>query len=160
MTATQDDMIAELQNANAALQARLDAALTQRTSDYDERIEHQAATIDVLKAMSASPGDPQPVFDLIVRQARDCCWMWRRWYYSNTTEIRFICVPAMAARRCPGPPRGKLTRARWPRTPDRGSLTCRAILDGAIIHIRDMTPSLAYPRLVRNLGTNRMSRSH
>ena len=70
MTATQDDTIAELQNANAALQARLDAALAQRTSDYDERIKHQAATIDVLKAMSASPGDPQPVFDLIVRQAR------------------------------------------------------------------------------------------
>ena len=29
----------------------------QRNSEYGERIEHQAATIDVLKAMSASPGD-------------------------------------------------------------------------------------------------------
>ena len=41
----------------------------QRNSEFGERIEHQAATIDVLKAMSASPGDPQPVFDLIVRRA-------------------------------------------------------------------------------------------
>ena len=39
MTATQDDMIAELQNANAALQARLDAALAQRNSEYGERID-------------------------------------------------------------------------------------------------------------------------
>ena len=46
------------------------AALAQRNSEYGERIEHQAATIDVLKTMSASPGDPQPVFDLIARARR------------------------------------------------------------------------------------------
>ena len=44
----------------------------QRNSEYGERIEHQAATIDVLKAMSASPGDPQPVFDLIVASDELC----------------------------------------------------------------------------------------
>ena len=43
------------------------------TVEYGERIEQQAATIEVLKAMSASPGDPQPVFDLIVERARTCC---------------------------------------------------------------------------------------
>jgi len=32
-----------------------------------------SAPIDVLKATSASPGDPQPVFDLIVRRARELC---------------------------------------------------------------------------------------
>ena len=52
---------------------RATAELAQRNSEYGERIEHQAATIDVLKAMSASPGDPQPVFDLIVRQAQELC---------------------------------------------------------------------------------------
>ena len=78
MTATQDDTIAELQRANAELRReelaeRGTLALAQRNTEYDERIEHQAATIDVLKAMSASPGDPQPVFDLIVERARDLC---------------------------------------------------------------------------------------
>ncbi len=43
------------------------AALAQRNSEYGERIEQQTATIDVLKAMSASPDDTQPVFDLITR---------------------------------------------------------------------------------------------
>ena len=47
--------------------------LAQRNTEYGERIEHQAATIDVLKAMSASPGDAQPVFDLIAERARDIC---------------------------------------------------------------------------------------
>ena len=55
-----------------ALQERT-AALAERNSEYGERIEQQAATIDVLKVMSASPGDPQPVFDLIVRTARELC---------------------------------------------------------------------------------------
>lgn len=73
MTATQDDMIAELQRASVNLQQRLDAALARRDSDYNERIEHQTATIDVLMAMSASPEDPQPVFDLISVRARDIC---------------------------------------------------------------------------------------
>ena len=73
MAITQDDMIAELQRTVAALQEKLDAALAQRSSEYGERIEHQAATLDVLKAMSASPGDAQPVFDLIAERARDIC---------------------------------------------------------------------------------------
>ena len=151
MTATQDDMIAELQNANAALQARLDAALTQRNSDYDERIQHQAATIDVLKAMSASPGDPQPVFDLIVRQAR-----------------ALLDVPAVASVRirrssgsfaCQrrrrddfGAAAWEAYKSGWPRTPDRGSLTCRAILDGGIIHVCDMTTEPGISQMVRNSG--------
>ena len=55
-----------------ALQERT-AALAERNSEYGERIEQQSATIDVLKVMSASPGDPQPVFDLIVRRAQELC---------------------------------------------------------------------------------------
>ena len=46
------------------------AALAARNSEYGERIEQQAATIDVLKVMSASPGDAQPVLELIVERAR------------------------------------------------------------------------------------------
>jgi hypothetical protein len=45
--------------ALAALHAR-STALTQRDIEYAERIAHQSAIIDVLKAMSASLGDTQP----------------------------------------------------------------------------------------------------
>ena len=51
------------------LQART-AELAERNTAFAERIDHQAATIDVLKQMSASPADAQPVFDLICNQAR------------------------------------------------------------------------------------------
>jgi GAF domain-containing protein len=90
MSATADQELAELrraylelqcayvesQNERAAALAELQArtaALAQRDSDYGERLKHQSATIDVLKVMSASPSNPQPVFDLIVRQAQAQC---------------------------------------------------------------------------------------
>jgi hypothetical protein len=89
MTAPQTDATTDPQSI-ISLQQRLDAGLAReamlttelaartaelakRNSEYREKIEHQAATIDVLKVMSASPGDPQPVFDLIARQAREQC---------------------------------------------------------------------------------------
>ena len=53
--------------------AERNAELAHRNSQFGERIKQQAATTDVLKAMSASPGDAQPVFDLIAVRARDLC---------------------------------------------------------------------------------------
>src|SRR3984957_10586425 len=90
MTAPQTTATSDPQSTIAALQQRLDAGLAreaalaeeltartaelaERNSEFGERIDHQAATIDVLKAMSASPGDAQPVFDLIVRRANQLC---------------------------------------------------------------------------------------
>jgi len=83
MTVHQTDATTDPQSIVAALQQRLDEALAReaalaealatRNSEFGERIEQQAATIDVLKVMSASPGNPQPVFNLIVERARDLC---------------------------------------------------------------------------------------
>src|SRR6202030_3280807 len=55
-----------------ALQERTEA-LAERNSEYGEQIEHQSATIDVLKAMSGSPDATETVFDLITSRARELC---------------------------------------------------------------------------------------
>jgi two-component system NtrC family sensor kinase len=47
--------------------------LARRNSEYSERIDQQTATINVLEAMSASSGDAQPVFQVIVERARAFC---------------------------------------------------------------------------------------
>ena len=90
MTGSPVDTTTDLHAVIAALRAERDSALAQksalveelaaqtaelgeRNSEFGERIAQQAATIDVLKVMSASPGDPQPVFDLIVERACACC---------------------------------------------------------------------------------------
>jgi hypothetical protein len=52
MTATRDNAIADLQRDNAELRRQPDACraeLAVRNSEFGERIEHQSATIDVLK---------------------------------------------------------------------------------------------------------------
>jgi hypothetical protein len=76
VTAPPDDLTSDLHATIAALRRQLDertAELAARDSAYGERIAHQSATIDVLKVMAASPGDAQPVFDLIVRRASELC---------------------------------------------------------------------------------------
>src|SRR5438132_8219843 len=138
MTVTLDAAAADLQRANAELQRQLDecrAELAARNSEYGERIEHQSATIDVLKAMSASPGDPHPVFDLIVRSARDLC--------NTTTGALFefdgelVHLRSWVGREAYGTLDAVEAYERlFPMVPTRGSIPCRAILDRQIIHVR------------------------
>src|SRR5215472_10166410 len=137
MTATLDAAAGDPQQTIAELQRQLDecrAELAVRNSEFGERIEHQSATIDVLKAMSASPGDPQPVFDLIARRARDLC---------NAPNAGLFEFDGELVHRRGGPhaayqtPEALEAYARlFPMVPTRGSITCRAILDRQIIHVR------------------------
>ncbi len=133
-----------------ALQERT-AELALRNSEYGERIEHQAATIDVLKAMSASPGDPQPVFDLICGQARDLLSVENAVLFSyqdGLLDIRAdVGTPEMV-----GHSAYEAYRRMLPMTPARGSITGRAVLDHQVVHIRDLTEDTEVSDVVRNLG--------
>ena len=109
--------------------------LAKRNSEYGERIEQQAATIDVLKVMSASPGDPQPVFDLIVERARDLCDA----YGATVYEFDGTLIHYRAATGVSDDARVRAqVAAMYPMPPTRYSAAARAILDRRIIHIDDL----------------------
>ena len=140
MTATQVDAIAELQRANAELRRERDAALAQRATEFSERIEHQTATIDVLKAMSSTPDDAQPAFDLIARRAAELCGS-----RVLLTEFDGSVEHARAISGYDAETRAGMFDL-FPKRPDRSTVAGRAILERRVIHIPDVTadPNLAW----------------
>jgi signal transduction histidine kinase len=137
MAGTTDNAARDPQQIIAELQRKLNEAhaeLAARNNAYSERIAYQAAANDVLKVMSASPGDPQPVFDLIVERARDLCGG----YGSTVYEFDGTLIHWRAAT---GVSDDSLARqavqAMYPMRPMREWPAGRAVIDRQVIHIRD-----------------------
>jgi signal transduction histidine kinase len=108
---------------------RLFKELESRNSDLGEALEQQTATAEVLRVISSSPTNVQPVMDVVAENAARVCdadnaVIWQR----DGDMARRIATF--------GPlPSGPLGETR-PLT--RGSVTGRAILDGITLHIPDM----------------------
>ncbi len=130
------------------------AELAERNSAFAERIDHQAATIDVLKEMSASPGDAQPVFDLICRQAAALLNVRGVTLFEYDGHLVHLRANPSIEQML-GDARHEayaVYKDMFPMVPDRGSLTCRAILDGTIVHIRDLAAEPGISQAVRDFG--------
>ena len=128
-----------------ALQERTEA-LALRNSAFGERISQQAATIDVLKSMSASPGDTQPVFDLIARRAAELCesrcGLWQVRDGQMDVVAHHGLEPEIIA----------AFKRNFPQRPDRSSVAGRAILDRQVVHVGDIAADLTLSQATRDLG--------
>ena len=137
MTETPDNTAPDPQQIIAELQRKLyefRAELATRNSAYNERIAYQAATNDVLRVMSHSPGDPQPVFDLISVRARDICDAYGVTVYEfDGSLLHWRAATGVSE----DPAVREASKAAYPTPPTRHLLPGRAILDRAIVHVRD-----------------------
>jgi signal transduction histidine kinase len=108
-------------------------ALTDAHAQVSEALEQQTATSEVLRVISSSPTDVQPVFDAIVRSASQLCGG----EYAIVTRYDGQLLQ-LAAQHNARPGTADETAKYFPQAPRRGGITPRAFLDARMVHIPDV----------------------
>ncbi len=126
---------------------RLFKELEARNRDLTEALEQQTATSEILRVISSSPTDVRPTFDAIAASARSLCEAAHGMVFRFDGELIHL-----AAHDNLGPDQLDAIRSVFPIPPGRGSVTARAILTRALVHVRDRRedPELEYSILSAN----------
>jgi GAF domain-containing protein len=101
-------------------------------NETQEALEQQTATSEILRVISRSPTDVQPVFDTIADRAMRLCDGRECSVFRFDGELIHLAALAHVSARWAGALRGA-----FPRPPGRGSMTARAILTRSIVHVPD-----------------------
>src|SRR5262252_2676932 len=119
----------DLQEQVAALTRELTEAREQQT----EAVEYQTATGEVLKVISRSPTDVQPVFDMIAESAaRLCEGQFCFVYRFDGQLLHFVAHHSLT------PEVLEMNRRAYPAPPSRRSAAARAILERNFVQIPDI----------------------
>ena len=105
-----------------------------------EALEQQTATAEILEITARSPSDVQPVFDAIARNAMRLC------DGAHCALFRFDGRQQHFAAHCGVDDRTvELLRRIYPREPDPGRVSGRAILQREVIHVADALSDPRFP---------------
>jgi two-component system, NtrC family, sensor kinase len=97
-------------------------------------LEQQTATSEILRVISSSPTDVQPIFDAIVRSASRLCGG----EYAIVTRYDGELLH-LAAQHNPRPGTADTTAKFFPQAPRReASVTARALIDATVVHVPDI----------------------
>ena len=127
------------QAAIAIENARLLTELQAKNADLSEALDRQTATSEILRVISASQTDVQPVFDAIVKSGTRLCEA------AFGAALRFDGqLQTFAAHHNASPEELEIIRRRYPSPPSREAAAGRAILDRRIVHIPDIREDPEY----------------
>src|SRR5215831_14281264 len=104
-----------------------------RDRELSEALEQQTATSEILRVISSSPTDVQPVFDAIVRSASQLCGG----EYAIVTRYDGQLLH-LAAQYNPRPGTADETARYFPQVPRREALAPRAFIDAHLVHAPDV----------------------
>jgi signal transduction histidine kinase len=119
--------------------ANLEQKVEDRTRELTETLEQQTATAEILRVISSSPTDVQPVFDAIAAKAMDLCRATTGWVYRFDGELIHI-----AAAHSLRPEAVEVVRQSYPTPPSRGGATARAVLSRTIVYIPNIGEDKEY----------------
>ena len=118
--------------------ANEETAVARLTHDLREALEQQTATSDVLRVISSYPGDPQPVFQAMLKNAVRLCDA----KFGNIYSWDGDALHLVAAENAPtafAEARGRSSFRPSPKTP-----TGRMIANKKVVHIADLRAEKAY----------------
>jgi signal transduction histidine kinase len=126
---------------------RLFRELRARNAELTESLARQTATSEILRAISQSPTDVQPVFDTIVRSAVRLC----DGLYG--TAVRFDGeLMHLAAGYNWTPEVDQALHEAFPMPPDQRMMSGRAILAGMVVQVEDALADQEYTQNVARAG--------
>jgi GAF domain-containing protein/anti-sigma regulatory factor (Ser/Thr protein kinase) len=124
---------------------RLFKELDARNRELTEALEQQTATSEILRVLSRSPTDAQPVFDAIAAAALKLCDATSTNVFTFDGELLHVAAQVMANAEA-----AEAVRRLFPRPPDRAAAPGRAVLTRSVVAIHDV---LADPDYLFQRGT-------
>ena len=117
-------------------------ALTDAHATVSESLERQTATSEILRVISSSPTEVQPVFDAIASSAtRLCDGLYGLVFRFDGEMITLVAEYGSS------PERLEVIRSAYPAPPGRGSVAAQAILERRVIAIADAQSGTEYPHI-------------
>ena len=134
-----DQAVIAIENARLLNELRQRTTdLTERTGDLTEALEQQTATSEVLRVISSSPGDLEPVFASMLENAvRICDATFGNIYHWDGEALHLLATHNT-------PPAFAEARRRSPRYPDANTPAGRVAVTKTVVHVADLAAEQAY----------------
>jgi GAF domain-containing protein len=132
--------------------ARLFDEVQARTHELTETLEQQTATAEILRVISISPTDAQPVFETIVRNAVSLCdTLFANVFRFDGEWLHFVASHNV------GPDYVELLRTKYPMRPDSSQVSGRVLLTKSVVRLEDVLTDPDYDqRFPAAMGWRRM----